>query len=163
MTVVAPFDGYIVKATHNFAEGTTEIQYGFDIMNNCGVMSRFGHLREIPDNLQKIVDKLPEASASSRIENVNPPVFIKQGEVLATKVGLTSDKNTFFDWGVYDYRQENEASKVPAYKTAHPQGEHAWYAVCWLQGWLPASDAATLAKLSAGGGESGKNSDYCKQ
>ncbi len=163
VTVVAPFDGYIVKATRNFAEGTTEIQYGFDIMNNCGIMTRFGHLRELPDNLQKIADKLPEASESSRIENVNPPVFIKQGEVLATKVGIPSEKNTFFDWGVYDYRQENEASKSTAYKTAHPQGEHAWYAVCWLENWLPSSDTAVLAKLPAGGGENGKSSDYCKQ
>ncbi len=162
VTVVAPFDGYIVKATRNFAEGTTEIQYGFDIMSNCGVMTRFGHLQELPDNLQKIVDKLPEANASSRIENVNPPVFIKQGEVLATKVGIISEKNTFFDWGVYDYRQENEASKASAYKTAHPQSEHAWYAVCWLQDWLPASDTTILTKLPAGGGENGKSSDYCE-
>lgn len=160
--VVAPFDGYIVKATRNFAEGTTEVQYGFDIMHDCGIMTRFGHLRELPANLQKIADKLPEASASSRIENVNPSVAIKQGEVLATKVGTTGDNNTFFDWGVYDYRQQNQASQSPAYKNAHPQGEHAWYAVCWLKDWLPASDSALLAKLSAGGGESGKNSDYCK-
>ncbi len=162
VTVTVPFDGYIVKGTRNFAEGTTEIQYGFDIMNNCGVMTRFGHLRELPANLQKVVEKLPEASADSRIENVNPPVYVKQGEVLATKVGTTADSNTFFDWGVYDYRQENEASKSAAYKSAHPQGEHAWYAVCWLKDWLPANDTAALAKLSAGGGESGNNSDYCK-
>jgi len=162
MTVTAPFDGYIVKASRNFAEGTTEIQYDFDIMSNCGVMTRLGHLREVPANLQPIIDKLPEATASSTIENVNPPVHVKQGDVLATKVGLTSEHNTFFDWGVYDYRQQNEASKSAAYQAAHPQKEHAWYAVCWLQGWLPASDAAALAKLPAGGGENGKASDYCK-
>ena len=126
-------------------------------------MTRFGHLRELPVNLQKIADRLPEASASSTIENVNPPIFIKQGEVLATKVGITSEKNTFFDWGVYDYRQENEASKSPAYKTAHPQGEHAWHAVCWLDDWLPANDTAALGKLPAGGGENGKSSDFCIQ
>ena len=94
---------------------------------------------------------------------MNPPVYIKQGEVLAAKVGITSEKNTFFDWGVYDYRQQNEASKSPTYRTAHPQGEHAWYAVCWLKDWLPANDAALLSKLAAGGGESGKDSDYCEQ
>jgi len=162
ITVTAPFDGYIVKATRNFAEGTAEIQYGFDIMNNCGVMTRFGHLHDIPENLQAIVTKLPEASADSRIENVNPAVFIKKGDVLATKVGLTSEKNTFFDWGVYDYRQQNEASKSAAYQSLHPQKEHAWYAVCWLEGWLPAKDEAVLASLPGGSGESGKSSDYCK-
>jgi hypothetical protein len=162
ITVKAPFDGYIVKATRNFAEGTTEVQYGFDIMHNCGVMTRLGHLQELTDDMQKIAEKLPAPSAESRIENVNPPVYVKQGEVLATKVGLASEKNTFFDWGVYDYRQQNEASKSAAYKSAHPQGEHAWYAVCWLQGWLPASDASVLSKLKAGAGESAKASDYCE-
>jgi hypothetical protein len=162
ITVTAPFDGYIVKASRFFAEGTTEIQYNFDIMSNCGVMTRLGHLREIPANLQPVIDKLPEASASSAIENVNPPVAVKQGDVLATKVGLISEKNTFFDWGVYDYRQQNEASKSAAYQTAHPQKEHAWYAVCWLQDWLPAKDVSALVKLEAGAGESAKASDYCK-
>lgn len=162
ITVTAPFDGYIVKASRFFAEGTTEMQYTFDIMNNCGIMTRIGHLREIPANLQKIIDKLPEASANSTIENVNPPVHVKQGEVLATKTGLISQKNTFFDWGVYDYRQENEASKSAAYKTAHPQGEHAWYAVCWLQDWLPANDAKVLANLAPGDPTNAKTSDYCK-
>lgn len=160
VTVKAPFDGFIVKAARNFAEGTTEVQYNFDIMSNCGVMTRLGHLRELPDDMQAIVEKLPEASADSRIESVNPPVFVKQGTVLATQVGIKG--NTFFDWGVYDYRQENEVSKLAAYKAAHPQGEHAWFAVCWLKDWLPASDAATLAKLEAGGGESAKQSDYCE-
>jgi prepilin-type N-terminal cleavage/methylation domain-containing protein len=161
IAVTAPFDGFIVKASRGFAEGTTEIQYSFDIMHNCGVMTRLGHLRELPANLQSIVDTLPKADANSRIENVNPPVYVKQGEVLATKVGLMSEKNTFFDWGVYDYRQQNDASKSAAYQSAHPQKEHAWYAVCWLKDWLPADDVATLARLSAGGGESGKTSDYC--
>jgi len=163
VTVTAPIDGYIVKAARNFAQGTTEVQYDFDIMNNCGIMMRFGHLREVPGSLQTVFDKLPEPSADSRVENVNPPVYVKQGEVLATKVGLISEKNTFFDWGVYDYRQQNDISKSASYQSAHTSKELDWYAVCWLQGWLPQSDAALLASLPAGGGESGKSSDYCKQ
>lgn len=163
ITVTAPFDGYIVKAARNFAQGTTEVQYDFDIMSNCGVMTRFGHLRELPGKLQQIVEKLPEPTEDSTIQNISQPVYVKQGEVLATKVGLLSEKNTFFDWGVFDYRQENEASKSPDYKAAHPQGDLTWHAVCWLQnGWLPASDQTTLAALPAGDPTSGKTSDYCK-
>jgi hypothetical protein len=162
ITVTSPFDGYVVKATRNFAQGTTEIQYGFDIMSDCGVMTRLGHLREIPDNLQAIVSKLPEASENSRIENVNPPVRVKQGDVLATKVGLISEKNTFFDWGVYDYREQNAASRQSSYQSAHPQKELDWYGVCWLTDWLPASDVSLLSKLPAGAGENGKTSDYCQ-
>lgn len=161
VTVTAPFDGYIIKATRNFAEGTTEVQYGFDIMNNCGVATTLGHLAELPDKLKVIVDQLPPAGTDSRSHTINPPVYVRQGETLATKVGITTDKNTFFDWGVYDYRQPNEASKSAAYQAAHPQKDHAWYAVCWLKDWLPAADSARLVALPAGGGESGKKSDYC--
>jgi len=164
VTVTAPMDGYIVKGARYLVESAGEIQYTFDIMNNCGVMYRVGHLRELPANLRKIVDTFPEASASSQLYGVDPAVFVTQGEVLATKVGITSEKNTFFDWGVYDYRQENEASKSAAYQAAHSsEKELAWHAVCWLQdGWLPSGDQAKLAALPAGDPASGKKSDYCK-
>jgi prepilin-type N-terminal cleavage/methylation domain-containing protein len=163
VTVTAPLEGYIVKGTRYIADGENEIQYGFDIMNNCGIMYRVGHLRELPDNLQKIAETFPEAGPSSMNTNVNPAVFVKQGEVLATKVGITSANNTFFDWGVYDYRQGNEASKSAAYQSAHSEDkELAWHAVCWLQdGWLPNKDQDALAGLPAGDPASGKNSDYC--
>lgn len=163
ITVTAPFDGYIVRGTRYFAVGTTEVQYTFDIMNNCGVMTRLGHLRELPADLQKIADSWPQPTASSATQSVNPPVYVKQGEVLATKVGLLTEKNTFFDWGIYDYRQQNEASKLSTYRTAQPQSELAWHAVCWLQNdWLPAGDQTRVASLPAADPGSGKSSDYCK-
>lgn len=162
ITVTAPMDGYIINGTRFIADGGTEIQYSFSIMNNCGVVNMIGHLRELPANLQKIVDTFPEATESSASQNVNPPLYVKQGEVLATKVGILGDHNTFFDWGVTDYRQTNEASKSQAYQTAHGEGngkDTTWYAVCWLQdGWLPSKDQALLAALPSGN----KSSDYCK-
>lgn len=165
VTVTAPLEGYIVKGTRYIADGENEVQYGFDIMNNCGIMYRVGHLRELPGNLQKIADTFPAPSSSSMNTNVNPAVFIKQGEVLATKVGIILARNTFFDWGVYDYRKANEASKSPAYQSAHAEDkELAWHAVCWLQdGWLPNTDQTKLVALPAGDPTSGKKSDYCKQ
>lgn len=99
ITVTAPMDGYIISGTRFIADGGTEIQYSFSIMNNCGITNLIGHLRELPANLQKIVETFPEATKSSASQNVNPPVYVKQGDVLATKVGIIGDRNTFFDWG----------------------------------------------------------------
>ncbi len=165
MTVTAPMDGYVINGVRHQVEGGTEIQYGFSIMNNCGIMVTFGHLRELTPDFQKIADKFPEPTQNSASQNVNPPFFVKQGDVIATKIGTISDNNTFFDFGVNDYRQQNEASKSPAYQAAHGENngkDKTWYAVCWLQGWLPASDEAIISKLPAGDPVSGKNSDYCK-
>lgn len=161
VVVTAPIDGYLVRGGSYIAEG--ELQYTFDAMNNCGIMYRVGHLRELPENLQKIASTWPEPTSNSATQSISPAVFIKQGEVLATKVGILAEKNTFFDFGVYDYRNLNEASKSPAYQSAHPQDkELAWHAVCWLKDWLPGNDVSTLAALPAGDSSSGKNSDYCQ-
>jgi hypothetical protein len=158
--VTAPTDGFIVRGGQYLAEG--EIQYTFDIMHNCGVMYRVGHFRALPDNLQKLADTWPPAQeGDSRTQQVNPPVYVKQGEVLATAVGIIKDKNTFFDWGVYDYRQQNQVSQTAAYQQAHSQEkELAWHAVCWFD-WLPSSDKAKVKSLPAGDPTSGKKSDYC--
>lgn len=161
VTVSAPIDGYLVRGGSYIAEG--EVQYTFDAMNNCGVMYRVGHLRELPADLKKIADTWPAPNAGSATQSINPPVLVKQGAVLGTKVGLLNAHNTFFDWGVYDYRQANEVSKTAAYQAAHPDGkELAWHAVCWLDGWLPTTDQAKLTALPAGDPTSAKHSDYCK-
>lgn len=125
-------------------------------------MYRVGHLRELPANLQTIAEAFPAATTSSAMQSIDPAVPVKLGEVLATKVGIISDGNTFFDWGVYDFRQENEASKAVSYQSAHSEKELAWHAACWLKDWLPASDEAKLNSLPAGDPTSGKNSDYCQ-
>lgn len=159
--VTAPTDGFIVRGGNYIAEG--EIQYTFDIMHNCGVMYRVGHFRELPDNLKKIADTWPAPKeGDSRTEQVNPAVYVKRGEVLATSVGIVGAQNTFFDWGVYDYRQQNSASQSTAYQQAHIQDkELSWHAVCWFD-WLPAADSEKLTALPAGDPTSGKNSDYCQ-
>ncbi|MFZ3010170.1 MAG: hypothetical protein WA030_04125 [Candidatus Microsaccharimonas sp.] len=160
ITVTAPLDGFIVRGGSYLAEG--EVQYTFDIMNNCGIMYRLGHLRVLPDNLQKIADTWPAPTADSRTQSLNPVVYVKAGDTLATSVGITETVNAFFDWGVYDYRQENEASKSIAYQQLHAQDkELSWHAVCWFD-WLPSADSSKVKSLPPGDPTSGKNSDYCR-
>jgi prepilin-type N-terminal cleavage/methylation domain-containing protein len=161
VTVKAPVDGFIVRGGRYLAEG--EVQYTFDVMNNCGVMYRVGHFRVLPANLQRLADTWPAAvEGDSRTQQVNPAVFVKQGETLATAVGIIKAQNTFFDWGIYDYREQNQASKSVAYQQAHAQDkELSWHAVCWFN-WLPASDSTKVKSLPPGDPTSGKTSDYCK-
>lgn len=161
ITVSSPIDGYIINGVRHIADGGTEVQYGFSIMNNCGITATIGHLRELTPELQKIADTFPEPTQNSASQNVNPPLYVKQGTMLATKVGILGDHNTFFDWGVFDYRQTNEASKSAAYQAAHDKTQDTtWHAVCWLQdGWLPSKDQTLLAALPSGD----KHSDYCHE
>jgi hypothetical protein len=149
-----------VRGGSYLAEG--EVQYTFDVMNNCGVMYRVGHLRVIPANLLELTKDWPEPQeGASQTHQINPPVFIEQGDTLATVIGIIDQNNTFFDWGVYDYRQTNEASKSSSYQSAHAQDkELSWHAVCWFD-WVPSEDEAIIRALPAGDPGSGKNSDYC--
>ncbi len=160
ISVTAPIDGFIVRGGHYRAEG--EIQYTFDVMNNCGVLYRVGHLRELPEEMMALTLAWPEAKeGDSRTQSISPPVFLKQGKTLGTAVGIIKDKNTFFDFGVYDYRTTNAASASSSYKTVHAQDkELSWHAICWFD-WLSANDEAIVRGLPPGDPTSGKKSDYC--
>ncbi len=103
----------------------------------------------------------------SRTTEVYPPIKVKQGEVIATAVGLTKGSpsvfgglNTFLDWGVYDYRKMNESSKDPSWVSKYPH-EIEQYAVCWFD-WISPEDKAKVLSLPSSDGQSGKSSDYCK-
>ncbi|MEO6729096.1 MAG: hypothetical protein ABIM99_04190 [Candidatus Dojkabacteria bacterium] len=157
-TVSIPADAFLVAGTRFLAEG--EIQYSFDFITPCGIIYRLGHLRELTDKFQFIVDKFPEATTDSRVTFVNPPVEVFKDEVLAIKIGIIGTSNTFLDWGVYDLRKLNEASKDPAYAASHDI-QLAQHAVCWLDMLAP-SDTVIVDSLPAGDPTSGKNSDYCK-
>ncbi|MFN8015458.1 MAG: hypothetical protein U0R17_02465 [Acidimicrobiia bacterium] len=160
ISVKAPIDGFVFRGSRYLVDG--EIQYTFDIFNNCGVMTRLGHLRELTEKFQAIAETFSEALTDSRTSNVNPPVNVKAGETIATATGITAGKNTFVDWGVYDYRSQNEASKSSEYQNAHTMDkELSFNAVCWFD-WLPTKDAKLVKSLPAGDGTAGKTSDYCK-
>lgn len=161
ITVTAPLGGYVVRGGQYLEQG--EVQYVFDVMNNCGVMYRFDHLAVLSDTFKEITKAWPApAEGDSRTQQVSPAVAIKQGDLIATSVGFAKTKNTSFDWGVYDFRATNEASKSTAYQQAHTDDrELSWHAVCWFD-WLSSSDEAAIRALPAGDQTSGKSSDYCK-
>ncbi len=163
VTVTAPMDAEVVRGARYPVYGET--QYVFDFIAPCGYMYRFGHMLTLSPKLQAIADKLPQnGEGDSRDTPVNPPVAFQTGETLATAVGIVKgDRNTvnvFVDWGVYDLRSKNEASKDPVWAAAHPN-ETEQYAVCWFD-LLSAEQEAKVRALPASDPVSGKTSDYCK-
>lgn len=176
VTVYAPYDAKVIAGARYPVNG--EIQYTFDFENPCGIRYRFGHLLTLSPKFQKIADKFPlPKTLDSRTTQVNPSVDVKQGEVIATAVGLNTGGpsinkgfNTFVDWGVYDYRQQNEASKASNWDTAHLEDSN-WsqyynsetyrYAVCWFN-WISSDDKKKVLALPSADGVHGKESDFCK-
>lgn len=153
-----PFDGYVYQGARYLQKGV--LQYGFDVISECGVMQRFGHLYELSPKFQKLVELLPEAKEmDSRTTVLRPFVQVKKGELIATKIGVP--ENAGVDWGVMDLRRENEATKDPAFREAH--AFQRWYdqhGICWLD-YLSSNDQALAKALPGGDGKMGKTSDYC--
>lgn len=164
--VVAPYDAEVVAGARYPVNG--EIQYTFDFAHPCGVKYRLGHLLTLTPKFQAIAEKFPMPKGlDSRTTEVYSPIKVKQGEVIAIAVGLNTGGpsvfgglNTFVDWGVYDYRQKNEASRDSAWIAKHPY-EIESYAVCWFN-WISDEDKTKVLALPSSDYESGKSSDYCK-
>ena len=165
--VTAPYDAEVIAGARYPAD-TGEIQYTFDFAHPCGIRYRFGHLLTLSPKFQAIAEKFPlPKDLDSRTTEVYPPVQVKQGEIIATAVGLTKGGpnelgglNTFVDWGVYDYRKKNEASSDPEWVKTH-DSEIYQYAVCWFH-WISEEDRKKILSLPSSDGKSGKSSDYCR-
>lgn len=154
-------DGYVLQGSRNLDDG--EVQYSFDFVNECGIMHRFGHLLILTPKFAEIADTFPLRTEDSRTTMINKLIYVSAGEEIATGAGFAKTNNTSFDWGVYDLRQENKASKDPEWLKEHGDRYDAFsrYALCWLD-LLPAEDAAKVRSLPGGDSISGKESDYCE-
>jgi hypothetical protein len=163
VTTKLAMDGRLVRAARYVQ--ADQVQYLLDFENECGVALRYDHLLTLSNTFKDIVSKLPEPKVNdSTTTDIHDNTLYKSGEVLATQVGfLAPAQNTAVDFGVYDYRQPNNASKDPAYASAHKSSNATdFYAICWLNE-LPAADAAIAKSLPGGDGKAGKTSDYCQK
>ncbi|MBI5224606.1 hypothetical protein HY989_01935 [Candidatus Micrarchaeota archaeon] len=155
INVYAPLDGSLVRGSRYLENG--QIQYLLDIINPCGIMHRFDHLLELSPKFAKAAEKFrPAIEGDSRTTEIEP-VDVKAGELIATKIGMNG--NVGMDWGVYDLRKMNEASKNSQWLNSHP-GQLAPYALCWLD-LLPNADMQIAKLLPGGDSLAGKQSDYC--
>ncbi len=160
--VRAPMDAKLVAGSRYIEQGEEQILLDFE--SDCGVNFRFDHLLTVSPVIQKEVDKLPAAKPDdSRTTSLDDQISVQAGDVIATAVGVEKAKNVFFDFGVYDTRQPNAASKDPAYKAAHPDlenNEQLKYAVCWLD-LFAEPENKMLRALPPADQEAGSDSDYC--
>jgi hypothetical protein len=156
VTVKIPLNGKITRVVRYREMG--EIQYLFEFDGDCGVSFRFDHLRKLTPKFEAVVNAFP-IKDDTRTDPVNPPVAVTVGEVIATEVGFLN--NVSVDFGVYDMRQKNEASKDPAWASAHSQYPADSYGICWLNS-LPQADSSAVKLLPSRDAKNGKTSDYCK-
>ncbi|MBI2019866.1 hypothetical protein HYS94_00385 [Candidatus Daviesbacteria bacterium] len=146
--VRAPIDSELQDASRYIEQG--EVQYLFEFAHPCGIRYRFDHLLILVPKFAEVVKSLPEPKeGDSRTTHVDP-ISVKQGEVIATAVGLKGNSNVFVDFGVYDMRGKDRFSQNPR------EG-----AICWFD-LLPASDSAKVKSLPPADSVSGSQSDICK-
>lgn len=153
--VVVPLEGYVTDGSRYLEKG--ELQYQFDIIHPCGIMYRFDHLRELSPEFLAMAQQFREPVEGDSRGTWITPVLVDIGDVIATAVGVPG--NTGMDFGLYDLRQKNEASKKSAWLN-ETDSSQAPYALCWLT-MLPEPDATIVQKLPAADGQNGKKSEYC--
>lgn len=165
IVVKAPIDAKVIAGARYPVNG--EVQYTFDFENDCEIRYRLGHLLTLSPKFQKLAEKFPMPEGlDSRTTEVYPAIEVKKGEVIATAVGLIkggsskNGTNAFVDWGVYDYRQKNEASTNSEWAKTHIS-ETYQHAVCWFD-WISKEDREKVLSFPSSDYQSGTNSDYCK-
>lgn len=158
ITVQAPMGAWLVDGSQYLVEG--EVQYAFDFISPCGIWYRLGHLRELAPLFEYLAYLLPEAREGDSRTYALPRVWISEGEVIATQVGFRETQNVFVDWGVYDLRSSNQASRSATWSQKHP-GEQEQHAVCWFDLLTP-SDETAVRSLPPSDSTSGSTSDYCE-
>ena len=164
ISVVAPMAATVWRANRGLFGENKEIQYMFDFINDCGIIYRLGHLRELSPRFQQIAESLPPAvEEDSSTTPVVAGQTVSPGETIGTAVGFLAlqggESNFGVDWGVYDVRERNAASADPAWLAQHP-GEFPAYGICWFD-YLSLADQAIVRSLPAADWQSGTTSDYC--
>ena len=150
--IVAPIGGKVWRGARYLESG--EVQYVFDVINDCGIAFRLDHLLELAPKFATLAGLLPAASASSATTDLQSGgVSVSLGETIATAVGFRSPRNVFVDLGVYDLRKPNPL--------ASKSGEFAGHGTCWLELLSPA-DVVTVKAMPPGDGVQGRTSDYCR-
>lgn len=156
-------DAYVYQGARYLHDGKT-VQYMFDFIDPCGIRYRLDHLAMLTPDFQKLADELPEAKTNDSRTTEIKPVLIKKGTLIATEIGIKADGNAFFDFGVYDLRAPNQASKTSLYTTDQlriSDKEQSFFALCWMD-YMQGSEKTVITALPLRNGDPQGISDYCR-
>jgi len=157
ITVRAPIGSHLVQASRYLEGDDEQILLFFSVP--CGFFYRFDHVRTVSPKIADALKFIPApTSGDSRTTFVNPPVWVEQGEVIASSVGIIPS-NIFVDFGLYDVRAPNNIMPNPAWANLFAADkEFGHYGVCFFD-YLPGNDGETMRSLPTG--KEGKTSDFC--
>jgi|SRR3990167_3846151 len=160
--VRAVMDGYLLKASKYLESGEPQILVFY--VNECGMMVMHDHFLTLSPKLQTALSKLPlNSEGDSRTTIIEPKVYIKKGETLASEIGhknFEGRKNIFIDFGLYDLRKTNGIVFDSNFRQRFPMiDEYGAHALCWFD-YLSDEEESVVKNLPAGGIE-GKTSSYC--
>lgn len=157
--VVLPFDAKLARLSSYIENG--DPQYSLFFVNPCGLAVKFDHLLTPSPKFTKVIQKLrPSATVGAGSVPVIPPIKVKAGQLVATAVGIPSERNVGFDFGLYDLRAQNEISKNTIWTYYHQTFKSTeWFGVCWFN-LLPKADAASVQNLLQA--DPTARSDYCQ-
>lgn len=160
VNVTLPMGANIYQGARYIEAG--ELQILLDFVTPCGIMFRYDHLAAVSSELQVFIDELPQPQKDdTRTTQFKNQKFFQADTLIATKVGFVNTNNKSFDFGVYDLRAKNEASKDTQWANQYSnKATQAFYGVCWLN-YLTTEDKQIAIELP-GPGTEGKTSVYCK-
>ena len=123
VNVRMPIDATLYMGSNHYEDAAKAvsdervIQYRLEFRTECdGIRFRFDHIAE---PVQKIVnlftrEPLIEGSAGMQLE----PLFLKEGELVGTKIGIETNGNAFVDFGIYDDFKRVRTAQDPRFENA---------------------------------------------
>ena len=156
--VRAPVGGHLVQASRYLEGAEEQVLLFFSVP--CGFFYRFDHVSGLSPKIEEALQVITAPPTSdSRTTFMNPPLWVEQGEVVGTSVGIPPP-NIFVDFSLYDVRKPNNVTPNPAWAALFAADkEFGHHGVCFFD-YLPGTDGDLMRSLPTG--KEGKTSDYCE-
>ena len=92
------------------------LQYRLEFRTECeGLRFRLDHIAEpVPKIVELFTSEPSDVTTDMELE----PLFLQEGELVGTKIGIETNGNAFFDFGVYDDLKRVRTTQDPRFGNA---------------------------------------------